>query len=456
MQWNKVDDANYYSLRIMYDETNGYEIPVYENSYKLSIFKEGSYFCSVRAYMNSGYYTEYSNIVVYHLDRDINTTESTDGSVIFVGSGTKEDPILIRSKKEFLAMGEGTKTIIENDISTTHQLYFKQTADIDFEGEEVAPLATGKSRFKGYYDGNGYTIKNLKQSSAYGIAAYTYIGLFGSIDGAKIINVTIENYNASLSYVGNSFSLGGIAGYAKESYIENCKVKGNININSPLRTTYLGYVGMLVGESRGNTIKTCSVEGDIYLAFSRCYAGGIAGVTTSGTLDSISNCRSTVDISTYATGRDGSKIDSIAYSGGIIGYASRFDNLEACWYSGVLSAELVDGASADTRGIGLFGGGNAKESNGQSYLVYTNCYFDYEKMGYILDDEYDTLDKLANRYAIGGITQKQSARTTVYAFGKNEIGNQEYYSGLDFENIWEIKDGCPTLKEYLARFPEEE
>lgn len=455
LSWSSVEGADFYSLKIMYDERNGYEIPVYENSYKLAIYKAGSYACSVRAYVNSGY-TEYSNVVTYSLERDINTTDSSDGSVTFIGSGTKEDPILIRTKKEFLAMGEGTNTVVENDISTTYQLYFKQMEDIDFNGEEVAPVATGKSRFKGFYDGNGYSIKNVKQTSPYGISAYTYIGVFGAIDGAKIINVTIENYTASLSYVGNSFSLGGLAGYAKESYIENCKVKGDININSPLRTTYLGYVGMLVGESSGNTVKACSVEGDIYLAFSRCYAGGIAGVTKSGTLDVLRNCRSTVNISTYATGRNGSTIEAIAYSGGLIGYASRFDSLDACWYSGVLSAQLVDGASADNRGVGLFGGGNAKESTGQSYLVYTNCYFDYEKLGLALDEEYDTLEKLANRYAIGGITQNQSTRTTVYTFGSEQMGDIDYYQGLDFESTWEIKEGTPVLKDYLAQFMEEE
>lgn len=454
LRWNEVEGADYYMLKVMYDKTNGYEIPVFENSYKLSIYKIGEYTCTVRAHLQNGNTTSYSNAVIYKLDKDINITESPDGSVVFKGSGTADDPILISSKKEFLAMGEGTKTVVENDISTTKQLYFKQTADLDFNREEISPVATGKSRFKGFYDGNGFVIKNFKQTQPYGISAYTYIGLFGSLDGAKIINVTVEGYNATLSYVGNSFSLGGIAGYAKESYIENCKVKGDININSPLRTTYLGYVGMLIGESRGNTIKSCSVEGDIYFAFSRAYAGGIAGVTTSGTLDIVKDCKSTVNISTYATGRDGSKIEAIAYSGGIIGYASRFDSLDSCWYSGVLSAELVDGAIATNKGIGLFGGGNSKESNGQSYLVYTNCYFDYERLGLALDEEYDTLDKLANRYAIGGITQIQSSRTTVYAFGQNEIGNQEYYQGLDFDNIWEIKEGAPVLKEYLATFNE--
>lgn len=453
--WGKVDDADYYSFKIMYDEANGYETITEKTTYPLKVFKEGTYRFSVRAHKQTGF-TDYSNEIIYVLDKDINSSTDDSGKVTYKGAGTKEDPILISTAAELLSIKTGTRNVLDGEVNVTENLYYKQVKDIDLEGAEVAPFATGGNKFSGHYDGDGHVIKNFVQNKVYGNAAYTHVGLFGSLKEAEVINLVIENYSATISSVGNSFDWGVIAGYAEYSDIKNVKVDGRININSPVANNNIAYVGMLVGESKGNDIERCSTSGSIICRFARSYAGGIAGITKLANTDMISDCSSTVDVTTYGAGRNDSQVTAVANSGGIVGYGARIGIMNKCYYSGSLVASAVDGANVENVGVGVFGSGNVMTSTGRSYLIYNDVYFNYEKLGYSLSEDYPTADALAARYAIGGRTTSQNARTTVYCFDNAAQKKKETFAAFDFDSIWTMGENGPVLRDIKVEFKSEE
>lgn|GEM_PF-3964289 len=446
LSWAEVDGADFYVLRLMLDDHDGYEAPIDGNSYEVSIYTKGTYRYAVKAHTDNGF-TDYSNEIKITLDHDIQTSKSEDGSVTYKGTGSVDDPILISTAKEFLSIGTGTRAEKDGEITVTKNLYYKQVKDIDLNGAEVAPLSTGSARFSGFYDGNGYSIKNAVQNKVYGNTAYTHVGIFGSMKEAQIVNLTIDNYNASISSVSNNFEWGALAGYAESCYISNVHVKNSsINVNSPSATNYIGYVGMLVGESKGNTIERCSVDGDLKVRFARVYAGGIAGITKLANSDKIINCASYVDVYAYGAGRSSGEIVAVANAGGLVGYGARIAEMTDCVYSGELTASIVDGGNVDNKGIGVFGSGNVMSSTGRSYLIFNDVYFNYQKLGYELSSDYPTANDIAQRYAIGGKTVSQNARTTVFALTNEEMTNSENFVGLDFANVWDMSASGPVLK----------
>lgn len=130
----------------------------------------------------------------------------------------------------------------------------KLNADIDLFGAEWTPIGLGTTYFKGEFDGQGHTIKNLKQTKG------TRMGLFGLMEGAYLHDFTLKNvtfdvkgndarvgavagnlqyYNVledvvidglNITVQGNDGLIGGVAGYVWESQLSNVDVK-NANIN---------------------------------------------------------------------------------------------------------------------------------------------------------------------------------------------------------------------------------
>ena len=279
-----------------------------------------------------------------------------------------------------------------------------------------------------------------------------HVGLFGSMKNAQVINLTIENYSATISSVNNKFCWGALAGYAESCTFDHVKVNGNININSPSATDYTAYVGMIAGESKGSTYTHCEASGDINVRFALTYVGGFAGITKT-VLDTMENCISTVNVSAYGAGRKNGEIIAEAYAGGFIGCASRLHEKSGkCVYTGEATASVVDGALAANAGIGVFGMGHNNALTGTSRIVYKDFYFNYEKLGYALNDQYATEAALAARYAIGGSTTKQDSSTTVYAFNNAAQTQQSTFAYLDFDTEWSMGENGPTLRKKTATF----
>lgn len=242
---------------------------------------------------------------------------------VYEGSGTESDPYLIDSEETLryfaLSVSSGRSTYLD--------VYFKMTTDIDLVGSdgdnEFTAIGTRDSPFEGSFDGDGHEITSLNINET-GI----YQGLFGYINGA-----TIKNLGVSGSVKGK-YNVGGIAGCAINSTIEQCF--SSVNLDSE------DTVGGIVGVITGSTVKNCYNRA----TFSAdCLVGGIVGGAEGES--SIENCYNTGSVTGYSTG----------LSGGVTGASSSANPLvEYCYYdlevvTGVTGA--VKGANSDIIYCGL-------------------------------------------------------------------------------------------------------
>ena len=84
---------------------------------------------------------------------------------------------------------------------------YRLMADIDLSGVAFTPIGTEDIPFAGVFEGNGKTIANLTVTKGEGSEN---LGLFGCIEGASILNLTLKNANVT----GGS-RMGALVGVAK-------------------------------------------------------------------------------------------------------------------------------------------------------------------------------------------------------------------------------------------------
>ena len=214
----------------------------------------------------------------------------------------------------------------------------KMTGNIDLSGiDNWTPIGkytfmpSDQHSFNGTFDGNGYTIRNLR---IYDETDYTDLSnialindnyaLFSFINNATIKNLAVEG-NITLVHPADhnrrttTGYTGGIIGYADNSTVENCSFSGTING---------GYeVGGIIGRGMTTTIKNCHLKKGSTVTGSY-YAGGIAGRISTDivTPSYITDCN--VDGIIQATKQ---------YSGGIVGCTAnpsskdnRFTYIDGC------------------------------------------------------------------------------------------------------------------------------
>ena len=156
------------------------------------------------------------------------------------------------------------------------------TNDVDLAGADWTPIGNLSKRFKGTFDGNGYTVKDLK------VSGQENAGLFGYAEDATIQNVIVQGS------VSGTSSAGGVAGYIRgQTRILNCGNEASV---------------------------TCSGN----------YAGGIAGQAgVYGSVNTISGCYNTADVTAEGTG---------SRAGGILGYDGGAAVLSDCYNTGDVQA----------------------------------------------------------------------------------------------------------------------
>ena len=112
-----------------------------------------------------------------------------------------------------------------NDVNVNGNNYYNKTvvltADIDLENKAWTPIGqTGATEFKGIFDGQNYTIKNLNVDSSAQIGGHYSSGLFGWAES----NVTIKNVKIDGATVVGNHNVAVIVGYTYSGKIINCHV----------------------------------------------------------------------------------------------------------------------------------------------------------------------------------------------------------------------------------------
>lgn len=224
--------------------------------------------------------------------------------------------------------------------------------NIDLKGAAIKPIGNNYKPFKGQFDGNGCEISNFKIIAP----DMQNIGLFGKTENARIKSLTIKN-----AYINGKQQVGGLAGSAINSEIEDILFAGYIE----------GFkkVGGLIGLGKNNVIEKTGISGTVktliddndtlfglkngkFLSTGIC--GGLIG---SDEASGINNSYSTADLS------------SNEQTGGLLGY-SRNTCINNSTYEGNINCPQKSG--------GLIGWGENAEFSDCYALCNTNNIVGYD------------------------------------------------------------------------------
>ena len=193
--------------------------------------------------------------------------------------------------------------------------YYKQSANITLTEEHTA-IGNSSNRFKGNYDGDNKTISGLVINKPND----DYLGLFGYISEATVRNVVLEGVDITArQYVG------GVAGYAYDSYIYTSSVSGAIKAADGVNASYHGgIVGYMQWYRIEGCVNTATVTGNG--TYSHQF-GGIAGYVSYTTVKDCFNA---------------GEVTGTSYVGSVIGKL----------YSSTLTANYYPTALGLTGGVG--------------------------------------------------------------------------------------------------------
>ena len=168
------------------------------------------------------------------------------------GNGTIDNPYVISNGEELAYF----KQIIEGDNYTLYcDKYYKLGNNINLDNHEWISIGFEDRIFKGYLDGNGYSIKNAKITTGVVYNDFSYYGVFSSVEDATIINMNLDNVVISPVNEEVSYKVGTLGGEVKgKSDINNISVINSkldlTNVLSDNITVIGGVIGNIGGESK--------------------------------------------------------------------------------------------------------------------------------------------------------------------------------------------------------------
>ncbi len=280
------------------------------------------------------------------------------------GIGSADEPYKVATARQLTA------------LIYAKNAHFKQVSDIDLEEwysgdggrNRWEPIGTMQQPFRGSFNGNYYTIRNLHLHRTTGLVYVN--GLFGYTEDAELSNIGLIGVN--IEAISES---GGIVGRANNTLITDCYVDGRISVT--------GTGGAIAGQLQNNSsVVSCYASGTIRANHSSSIAGGLVGINNSSKIkDSFSAVRVIGNYS-YSAGlaavsNDGNVINCFAY--GLV--TSTNANPE---YSGGLLArndgcEVVNSYwDTETSGQDISAGGEGRTTEQMTYPYDENTYVDWD------------------------------------------------------------------------------
>lgn len=261
------------------------------------------------------------------------------------------------STSEIVEISTKDDLIALQDITNFEKKYYILTDDIDMEYYEWTPLGTPDNYFYGAFNGNGYTISNMRITqtlSADSDYDDTFIGFFGFTTGF-ISDLTLDNIVITVdSDLSNYLYIGALAGKTTADVVDTHVTNSQIVVDKMIEGSIGGligthrgdlirtsadtditdvtfatgssdmrlYVGGLVGDKQYEDVRDSSASGNILITFmdsQTVFVGGLLG-TSSGTDQIVSN--------SFATGNIITSADYYSRIGGLIGnsFQTTIDN----------------------------------------------------------------------------------------------------------------------------------
>lgn len=282
----------------------------------------------------------------------------TQAALNLSGSGTSSNPYKITSTADL--------TNLANWVNSGNQCsgqYFELTDNIDASGVPVIGTLKNNTTyyFKGIFDGNGKSIRNLNRSNS--SSNNGDLGLFGYLQGT-VKNLIILSGTINLSV--NGKSAGAIAGSTYSgSLIENCFNSG-CNINASNNNMGAAQLGGIVGAAGGNTtIRYCANYATITNNSILARSGGIMGIQNEGTT-TIRECFNKGNITA------GTTKSTQSYAGGIIGQNGTISN---CFNTGNITANAKTSTTNNTINLSVSDQKTLSSTSGKPNInIYSNNY----------------------------------------------------------------------------------
>lgn len=231
---------------------------------------------------------------------------------------------------------ENLATSVNNGSNDYADYTIRLTADLIQGGDTrnnwyaLTPIGTAEHPFRGVFDGQGHTIKNVRTYHDDNNNVDDNVGLFGYTDGAVISNLILQN----ISLRGKD-NVGVVVGNANYSMIHDVlayEAKATDGTPYCCAEATDGNAGGLVGKADNSTIIDSYFYGKVK---GIAAAGGIVGESATA---SVSDCAA------------GYSVESDAIAGGIVGKAGEATKVGRCYSRNTFTATTVGGIIGQHQG----------------------------------------------------------------------------------------------------------
>lgn len=184
--------------------------------------------------------------------------EVWDGSSVSTsfsaGNGSEENPYQIRNGADLSYF----KSLIEsNDNNIYKDKYYVLGKNIDMGNNSFTTIGVDNKYFSGHFDGNGYTIINLKINGFNTIENTDYYGLFSKTDNATIKNINFYNFNLTTNTSSNNTVVASLVGDATKTEVSNISFQNSsFDFTNISTTNNIG--GVISKLNTDSTIKNVS------------------------------------------------------------------------------------------------------------------------------------------------------------------------------------------------------
>ena len=303
---------------------------------------------------------------------------------VHIGDGSESNPYFVKDEQSLNKIGN-VYSLSSNYVLTADVLLSNDFKPIGYDAETSSWLG-----FSGVFNGNNHTITG----STYNFETEN-AGLFYSLNGASIKNLTLKSFKIS----GDYSTVGVLAGSANNSAVSNVAVDNSTITNTQVNGIAGGLIGTVVGNA--SSITTCSVNNIELLSPDTVSAtvtfGGFVGKLNQG---SIRGCLSTGNIN---VANDASKVAGFV---GEMVISSSYGTIQQSY--SVVSCEMVNYAGF-VHTISSTG-----DLTGVNYLKY-----------------------LIGNYAVVGahdaVKEKPAIITTLYDETKGVYGIKTYNEAVDMK-----------------------
>lgn len=361
---------------------------------------------------------------------------------VAVGDGSKETPFFIDTEEKLLNIGKDTfkasdNYILMQDISLTNS---------------IKPILND-GEFTGTFNGNGYSINDLKIETADGVKN---AGLFAKISETGIVTgLTLQN----VSVDGQFETAGSIAGI-NNGTINRCYVLGG-TVRSTYQTTDAGStVGGICGVLKYSNSNVGRVD--------RCFSNvSVMGTENIGGLVGYNN--GAIVINSYVALEDSNVIKTLRNDSNVGGLVGLVSNLEAktaivknCYSLGTVA--INDGLTASTIKKGSLIGYNKEISINSSNLLM-GLYTDSSSETFANHqynrtfNENQTAEKI--NYRGLGVFEKDSDNKVIPAklisYVSKKLEDKTDKITWDFKDVWLLNatTGYPELNKNGASVPDD-